>query len=259
MRAADRVLTNEIAEAVLEAAEPIPVDRYQSLPWTGRGVLLDGADAQGGAIVLDLVEGSSAPPEAGERGVSREERERRNRHRGGVLWLSGRAGAGKATLAFALERALFDGGMQAMVLDGDSVPALYAEGVSSGQSGSPAIRDLAAAARILAQAGQIAIVSLSAPTRADRALARAIAGEGFVEIHLHADPALCQTRDPDGGANRPATDESSDFEPPLAPELEIDTGTLDIAQSVDRLIAFVDSRLHDPRIDLKLVEPEWSV
>jgi hypothetical protein len=43
------------------------------------------------------------------------------------------------------------------------------------------------------------------------------------------------------------------------PDLTIDTGKLDIAEAVDLLVGFVDSRFHDPRIDQNLAEPEWSV
>jgi len=43
------------------------------------------------------------------------------------------------------------------------------------------------------------------------------------------------------------------------PDLTIDTGKLDIAEAVDLLVGFVDARFHDPRIDQKLAEPEWSV
>jgi bifunctional enzyme CysN/CysC len=267
-RSADRIGTNEIGEAILEAPEPIPVDRHAALPRTGRAVLTDGNEALGGAVVLDFAE--VAPPHKlvpAEHGVSREERERRNRHRGGVLWLTGLPGSGKSTLALALERALFEGGMNAFVLDGDSMR----RGLSQDLGFDPLdraenVRRVAEAARLLAESGHIAIAALISPMATDRARARAIVGAGFAEIYVKADIALCEARDPKGfyararhGEIKGYTGVDAPYEEPDAPDLVIDTGQLDITEAVDRLIGFVETRFHDPRIDAKAAEPDWSV
>jgi bifunctional enzyme CysN/CysC len=267
-RPADRVLTNEVTEIVLEAADPIPVDRYSALPRTGRGVLSDGGDALGGAIVLDFVE---APVEtqtaAVYAGVSREERERRYRHRGAVLWLTGLPGSGKSTLAAALERALFEGGMHAVVIDTDMIRRGLSHDLGFAQPDrTENTRRVAETAKLLADAGNIAIAALVSPLESDRGLARSIIGDNFAEIYIRADLALCEARDPKGLYARARRGEIENYagvdgpyEPPIAPDLAIDTGKLDIAEAVDRLIGFVDARFHDPRIDQKLAEPEWSV
>lgn len=266
-RDADGVAANEIAELVLEASEPVPVDRYEGLPRTGRGLLIEGSEALGGAIVLDIAEAAPRPSgQALPAGVARDERERRHRHRGGVLWLSGLSGAGKSTLAFGLERVLFDGGMHAVALDGEAVRRGLSRDLGFNLlDRAENVRRVAETARLLAEAGHIVIVSITAPRRVDRDRARAIIGDGFANIHVHADLALCEARDPKGlyararrgGIRGDGLDTA--YEPPEAPDLKIDTGVLDIAESVDRLVGFVDSRFHDPRIDLRLVEPEWSV
>jgi len=266
-RPADIVLANEVAEVVLEAAAPIPVDRYAALPRTGRAVLTDGADALGGAIVLDFTETAARVSSNLTQGVSREEHERRHRHRGAVLWLTGMPGSGKSTLAAALERALFEGGMHAVMLDGDQIRQGLSRDLGFAlDDRSENTRRIAETARLLADAGNIAIVALVCPLRADRARARAIVGDGFAEIHIHAELALCKTRDRKGlyaraqqGENNRCTDIESVYEVPEAPDLTIDTGKLDLAESVDRLVGFVDARFHDPRIDQSQVEPEWSV
>jgi bifunctional enzyme CysN/CysC len=267
-RPADKILTNQVAEIVLEAADPIPVDRYTALPRTGRGVLSDGGDALGGAIVLDFVE---APMEsqtaAVYAGVSREERERRYRHRGAVLWLTGLPGSGKSTLAAALERALFEGGMHAVVIDTDMIRRGLSHDLGFAQPDrTENTRRVAETARLLADAGNIAIAALVSPLESDRGLARSIVGDNFAEIYVRADLALCEARDPKGLYARARRGEiknyagvDTPYEAPIAPDLAIDTGKLDIAEAVDRLIGFVDARFHDPRIDQKLAEPEWSV
>jgi bifunctional enzyme CysN/CysC len=267
-RKAPEVETNEVAEIVLEANHPVAVDRYASLPRTGRGVLIDEFEAIGCATILDFVEvAPSLPPLSGPNGVTREERERRNRHRGAVLWLTGLPGSGKSTLAAALERALFEGGMHAVLIDGDRVRQGLSHDLGFDHSDrSENTRRVAEAARLLADSGNIAIVALVSPYSADRERARAIVGEGFAEIFIRADLALCQARDPKGlyararaGERNASTGIETVYEPPDSPDLEIDTGQLNIAQSIDRLIGFVDARFHDPRIDQRLIEPEWSV
>ncbi|HTJ63266.1 MAG TPA: adenylyl-sulfate kinase [Alphaproteobacteria bacterium] len=267
-RPAGRVLTNQVAEIVLEAADPIPVDRFAALPRTGRLVLTDAGEALGGAVVLDLVEAElNENAAAVYTGVARIERERRNRHRGAVLWLTGLPGSGKSTLAAALERALFEGGMHAVVIDTD----LIRRGLSIDLGFAPAdrtenTRRVAEMAKLLADAGNVAIAALVSPLKSDRDLARSIVGDGFAEIYVRADLALCEARDPKGLYARARRGEiafyagiNGVYEAPVKPDLTIDTGKLDIAEAVDQLVGFVDDRFHDPRIDQKLVEPEWSV
>ena len=267
-RQVERVLTNQVAEIILEAADPIPVDRFAALPRTGRVVLTDAGEALGGAIVLDTVEAeANAQSDAMYTGVTRFERERRNRHRGAVLWLTGLPGSGKSTLAAALERALFEGGMHSVVIDTD----LIRRGLSNDLGFAPDdrtenTRRVAEMAKLLADTGNIAIAALVSPLKSDRALARSIVGEGFAEIYIRADLALCEARDPKGLYARARRGEIKSYagvdavyEPPVMPDIAIDTGKLDVAEAVDQLVGFVDTRFHDPRIDQKMVEPEWSV
>jgi bifunctional enzyme CysN/CysC len=267
-RPATEVRTNQVAEIVLDLADPVPTDRYAYLPRTGRAVLTDGGDALGGAIVLDFIEAEMADQTAAiYTGVSREEREHRYRHRGAVLWLTGLPGSGKSTLAAALERALFEGGMHSVVIDTDLIRRGLSQDLGFAQSDrTENTRRVAEMAKLLADAGNIAIAALVSPLRSDRDLARSIIGEGFAEIYIRADLALCEARDPKGLYARARRGEikfyagiDAEYEAPLLPELIVDTGKLDIAEAVDRLVGFVDSRFHDPRIDQKMVEPEWSV
>jgi bifunctional enzyme CysN/CysC len=267
VRPATEVRTNEIADITLSAAGPIPADLYAALPRTGRAVLIEGANAVGGAIITEIEEAPAASVAPMRQRVSRDERERRNHHRGAVLWLTGLPGAGKSTLAAGLERALFDGGMHTIVLDGESIR----QGLSRGLGFEPVdrsenIRRVAETAKLLSDAGNIVITALISPMQADRDNARAIIGEGFAEVYIRADLALCIARDPKGyyararrGDIKHYTGIDAAYETPFAPDLEIDTGKLDIARSIDALIGFVDERFHDPRIDVDLVEPEWSV
>jgi len=191
--------------------------------------------------------------------VTRGERAAANGHEGGILWLTGLSGAGKSTLAMALERALFERGWQAFVLDGDNVR----HGLNAGLGFSPAdrsenIRRVAEAAKLFADAGMIVIASLISPLKADRERARAIGGDRFHEVWVKADLATCEQRDPKGlyrkaraGEIREFTGVSAPYEAPAAPELVVDTGALGQTDALATLLGYVDGALAVDRMELR--------
>lgn len=242
---AKAVRRNEVAEVVLRSRSPVVLDRADELPRTGRGVLVDGHDVVGGCIVLDY-EDTGANLHAVGHAVSPAERAAVNGHAGGILWLTGLSGSGKSTLALALERALFKRGWQVFVLDGDGIR----KGLGAGLGFSPDdraenIRRVAETARLFAEAGVVVIASLVSPARADRERARTIGGAAFHEVHVAADLATCEARDPKGlyrkarAGEIPAfTGVSAPYEAPESPELAVDTGTLSPTEALDRLLAY---------------------
>jgi bifunctional enzyme CysN/CysC len=188
--------------------------------------------------------------------VTGDARARRNRHTGGVLWLTGLPAAGKSTLAMAVEQALFQRGYQVYVLDGDNVR----RGLNANLGFSPAdrtenIRRVGEVAALFADAGLICITAFISPYRADRERARRAAGGNFHEVYIRADLATCERRDPKGLYRRARAGEIPDFtgvsapyEEPEAPELVIDTTAESVDASVQRLVAYVEARfaLVDP-------------
>src|SRR5919109_975506 len=189
--------------------------------------------------------------------VTRDAREAVNGHRGAVLWLTGLSGSGKSTLAMGLERLLFQRGRQAFVLDGD----LLRQGVTSDLGFSPKdraenIRRSAEVAKLLADAGQVVIVSLISPYAEDRDHARKIIGERFHEIHVKADLATCESRDPKGlykaarsGAIKNFTGIDAPYEAPEKAELVIDTTGQPMERSLAALATYVE-----PAIALQAVK-----
>src|SRR5204862_4165231 len=125
-----------------------------------------------------------------------------NGHRGAVVWLTGLSGAGKSTIAAALEKELFQRAMHTYVLDGDNLR----HGLNSNLGFSPEdraenIRRVGEVAKLMADAGTVVITSFISPYRVDRARARAIAlqaGAEFVEIFVDAPLSVCEQRDPKG-------------------------------------------------------------
>lgn len=183
--------------------------------------------------------------------ISTEDREDRNKHKGGVLWFTGLSGAGKSTLAFALEEELFRRGYNVYVLDGDNVRyGLNSDLGFSHEDRTENIRRVGEVAALFATAGVICISAFISPYIDDRELARRAAGDRFHEVYVEADVATCEKRDPKGLYRKARSGEIADFtgvsapyEVPQHPDITIDTRILSIASSIQRLIEFVTVKL----------------
>jgi bifunctional enzyme CysN/CysC len=179
--------------------------------------------------------------------VSRTLRAARNGHRGAVIWLTGLPASGKSTIAMRLERRLFERDIAAYVLDGDNVRAGLGRDLSfSAADRRENIRRLGEAAALFADAGLVTIAAAISPHRSGRDGARAAAGEAFHEIYVKADVAVCEARDPKGhyakaraGQLTGFTGVDAEYEPPLAPELVLDTATLSVEEAVELVFGYV--------------------
>lgn len=176
--------------------------------------------------------------------ISREERERRNRHKAMVIWLTGISGAGKTTIARNLERKLWDEGKYTIIIDGD----ILRHGLSANLGFSPEdrrenIRRAAFAARALLDHGYIVICAFISPYTDDREMARNIIGESdFFEFYIYCDNATAQQRDPKGlyakakrGEIKGLTGYDAPYEAPGPPTPKIDTSKLSIEEAVQTL------------------------
>jgi bifunctional enzyme CysN/CysC len=255
----DWVERNAVAEVVLRARSKVALDEFVENSRTGRFVLVDNYDIVGGGVIsMEGFPDRRCTPAtvAGdltkvEHKVTMEDRWRINRHRGGILWLTGLSGAGKSTIAMEVERRLFQKGYQVFVLDGDNVR----QGLNSDLGFGPEdraenIRRIGEAAHLFAQAGMIVITAFISPYRADRDRARAIAPALFHEVHVEASVEECQRRDPKGlyakarqGVIAEFTGVSAPYEAPLKPELVIDTGALSLDEAVERVLHYVERDL----------------
>ena len=152
--------------------------------------------------------------------------------RGATVWLTGLPASGKSTIAVAVERALVESGRFAYLLDGDNLR----HGLSGDLGFDPAsrsenIRRVAHVARLFADAGAVAVVSLVSPFREDRLNARRLheaAGLPFVEVFVDTPIEECARRDPKGlyararaGRLTGMTGENAPYEPPEAAEIVI--------------------------------------
>ncbi|MGH8557516.1 MAG: adenylyl-sulfate kinase [Methylococcales bacterium] len=180
--------------------------------------------------------------------VTRSDRERRNGHRGLILWFTGLSGAGKSTLASRVEEVLFQQRCRAYLLDGDNVRhGLCADLGFSAEHRRENIRRIGETARLFMDAGIIVLTAFISPFRADRELVRSLVPSGdFVEVYCNTPLHICECRDPKGlyrkarrGEIPEFTGVSSPYEAPCKPEIEVFTGreSLEtcVAEVVDRL------------------------
>jgi bifunctional enzyme CysN/CysC len=150
--------------------------------------------------------------------------------RGATVWLTGLSGSGKSTVAVALERLLIGRGRPAYRLDGDNVRhGLNGDLGFSEADRNENVRRVGEVARLMADAGVVAIVPLISPYRDGRDHARALHTEAdlpFVEVFVDTPIELCEQRDPKGLYAKARAGEITGFtgiddpyEAPLTPEL----------------------------------------
>jgi adenylylsulfate kinase len=187
--------------------------------------------------------------------VTRADREQLNGHRGATVWLTGLSGSGKSTIAVELEKALWDRGVRAFVLDGDNIR----HGLNKNLGFSPTdrtenIRRIGEVARLFTEAGMVVLTAFISPYRADRDQVRALMPDDFVEIHVDCPIEVCEQRDVKGlyqkaraGKIPEFTGVSAPYEPPLRPELTLRTGTQTVEDSVRQVLAHLEARGTIPR------------
>jgi bifunctional enzyme CysN/CysC len=165
--------------------------------------------------------------------------------------MTGLSGAGKSTLAMALQRALFQRGIDVYTLDGDNIRNGLNRDLGFGERERVEnLRRVAEVAKILADAGVIVISAFIAPTAAVRKSAREIIGSGFHEVFIDADLSVCEGRDTKGLYAKARRGEIPDFtginspwEAPLRPELIIHSGNQTLDESLNALVQYVDKHV----------------
>jgi adenylylsulfate kinase len=180
--------------------------------------------------------------------VTRERRQKLNGHRSAILWFTGLSGAGKSSLAHAVEEHLYQAGCRTFVLDGDNVRhGLCADLGFSAQDRFQNIRRVGEMTKLFLEAGVIALTAFISPFAEDRARVRALVPHGeFLEIFCSCPLEVCEERDTKGlyrraraGEIKDFTGISSPYEIPQNPDLIVDTGALSLQDSVTRVINFL--------------------
>ncbi len=189
--------------------------------------------------------------------LTREERWELLGNRGATIWFTGLPAAGKSTVAAAVEERLVTQGRPALLLDGDNLRhGLNGDLGFDEDARRENVRRTAHVARLLAESGAVALVSLVSPFARDRLDAAKLHADQhlpFLEVFVHAPLALCEQRDPKGlyararaGELAGLTGVGSPYEPPTAPDLVLRSGEESVEAAVDRVVELLSSRLFEP-------------
>jgi len=252
---AETLDVNDIGRISVHANSPLFFDEYRLNRNTGSFILVDPTTNL--TVAAGMIIAAGGEPATGEivaqnitfhpSKLSQEERWSALGAGGATIWLTGLSGSGKSTIATAVEHSLVSGGRSAFMLDGDNLR----HGINSNLGFSPEdraenVRRTGEIAKILAEAGNIAIVSLVSPYRGDRDRVRAIheeAGIPFYEVHVDTPLEVCEERDPKGlyakaraGEITDLTGVGSPYEEPPAPELVPDA---DLETAVRQVIGLL--------------------
>jgi bifunctional enzyme CysN/CysC len=243
---------NAIGRVHIETAGPVALDPYAESRQTGAFILIDRATLRTAAagMVVESLEGARDVHRHAET-VTPALRAELKAQDPLVVWLTGLPGSGKSTIANLVERKLVAMGRQTMLLDGDNLrQGLNADLGFDAAARSENVRRVGEVARLMADAGLIAIVALVSPFQADRTRAAALLPEGrFLEIFVDTPIEICRQRDPKGlyekadqGKVVNLTGRDQPYEPPEDPALVLRTAELTAEQAADQIVELVLSR-----------------
>jgi bifunctional enzyme CysN/CysC len=255
---------NEIGRCSITLTAPIAFDAYRRNRATGGFIMIDrltNATVAAGMILdrepedgrKDHWDDEAAAPNlhATASAVTPEERTARFGQQPVTVLLTGLTGAGKTTLARAVERRLFDLGRAVAVLDGQEMRMGISRDLGfSADERSENLRRSVEVARLFNDAGIIVLAAFVAPDEAVRAKAAERVGHGrFLVVHLAAPLDVCRARDTDGHyaladtgqiANFPGV--SADYEPPVRPDLVVSTHEWPVGRCVDAIVKLLEDR-----------------
>ena len=246
---------NEIANVQITLDTAIPFEAYADCPALGAFVLIDrysNATVAAGMIRFALRRASNVHRQA--LSIDRPAREKLAGHRGRVVWLTGLSGAGKSTIASAAEQLLHEQGLRTYILDGDNVR----HGLSKDLGFTVAdrvenIRRIAEVAKLMVDAGIIVLTAFISPFRAERDMAKSLfTPDDFLEIFVDTPLTVAEARDPKGLYKKARRGElpnftgiDSDYEPPMQPDLRLNTDDRSVEDCAKALAEVIMTRATD--------------
>jgi len=180
--------------------------------------------------------------------VEREEREKKNKNKGVILWYTGLSGCGKSTIANALEKKISDSGYHTYVLDGDNIRFGLNKNLGfSPEDRTENIRRIGEVAKLFVDAGIVVSTAFISPYCKDRDRVRDIVEKGdMIEIFVKCDLEICEQRDAKGLYKKARAGEipeftgiSAPYEEPEKPELVIDSGKHSVEECTQMVIDYL--------------------
>jgi len=172
---------------------------------------------------------------------------------GACIWFTGLSGSGKSTTAEALVPLLHASGREVTVLDGDVVRTHLAEGLGFSRADRDTnVRRVGYVAAEVVRHGGLAVAALVSPYRETRGEVRQMVGQAggaFVEVFVDTPLAVVEERDVKGWYVRARAGEVTEFtglddpyEPPLAPELTLQTTDSTPEANARLVLAFLEEQ-----------------
>jgi bifunctional enzyme CysN/CysC len=255
---------NEIGRCQITLTQPICFDAYKRNRTTGAFIVIDrltNATVAAG-MILDRSTGDGQKDHWDDEPVSThlhgetskvsiDERSNRFGQKPATVLLTGLTGAGKTTIAYALERRLFKDGRSAVVLDGQNMRRGISKDLGfTASERSENLRRSSEVAKLFNEAGLIVLAAFVAPEEAVRQkAAEAIGSERFLVVHLDCPLEVCRSRDTDGhyalaekGEMTEFPGVSAPYEAPTKPDLKLSTDRLNVDQCVEKILELLQSR-----------------
>lgn len=183
--------------------------------------------------------------------LSRQDKEQLLGQRGLMIWMTGLSGSGKSTVAIGVERELHRRGILCRILDGDNIRTGINAGLGfSEEDRRENIRRIAEVGKLFVQTGIVTLACFVSPTAELREMARRIIGpDDFREVYISTPLSECERRDVKGlyararrGEVKDFTGISAPFEPPIHPDLSLDTSRLTLQEEVMAVVRLVEER-----------------
>ena len=240
---------NEVGVCNISTSAPIAFDAYRDNRQTGAFIIIDRrTNNTVGAGMIDFSLRRAANVHWQDLDIDKAARAAAKHQRPCVLWFTGLSGAGKSTIANLVEKRLHDLGRHTYTLDGDNVR----HGLNKDLGFTDAdrvenIRRVSETAKLMVDAGLIVLVSFISPFASERRMAReALEGGEFIEVYVSTPLNVCEQRDVKGlyakarqGKIKNFTGIDSDYEPPSAPELDLDTSRLNAEAAAERIVDYL--------------------
>ena len=168
--------------------------------------------------------------------------------KGFTLWFTGLSGAGKTTCSEQVAQQLRDRGLKVEQLDGDVVRENLSKGLGfSREDRDTNIKRIGFVCNLLTRNGVAAIASAISPYRETRDAVRQEIGDGFIEVFVSCPVEVCEVRDVKGlyakaraGVIKEFTGVSDPYEPPLNPEITIQTDQESLEESVGKVLGYLE-------------------
>jgi bifunctional enzyme CysN/CysC len=248
---------NDIGRIRLHTTEPLAIDDYQINRATGSFILINPrTNATVGAGTIKFAAQHAPSPNVVRHSgkLTRGQRYALLGTRGATVLFTGLSGSGKSTLAAAVEELLVSRGQPAFMLDGDNLRhALCSDLGFSDRDRAENVRRAGEAARLFAESGAVALVSLISPCAAERRKIRDLhADDGlpFIEVYVNTPIDVCEQRDPKGLYAKARSGNLADFtgigasyEPPVNPDLEVTPESGEIFDQADLVVDLLMDRL----------------